>query len=199
MKPKIAVLASGEGTNFEAIAQAAHDGQLRADIVGLITNRGTAGALARAERLKIPSEVVSLKLFSTREAWDQAMVDQLKAWNAEWVVLAGFLALIGPKMLAGFPHRIVNSHPALLPKFGGTGMYGDNVHAAVLRAGERETGVTIHTIDAEYDRGKILAQERVKVLEGDTPATLSARVKAAEVALYPRVLNDLVTGQKTTS
>lgn len=199
MKAKIAVLASGEGTNFEAIALAARDGRLNAEVAGLITNRAKIGAVERATRLGVPAKILPPKNFASRETWDQAVVDQLRAWQVDWVVLAGFLALIGPKMLAAYPNRIVNSHPALLPKHGGAGMYGDNVHAAVLAAGDRESGITIHTIDAEYDRGQILAQERVKVLPGDTVASLSARVKALEVALYPRVLNDLVTGRLTIS
>ncbi|MGZ3721447.1 MAG: phosphoribosylglycinamide formyltransferase [Bdellovibrionales bacterium] len=199
MKAKIAVLASGEGTNFEAIAKAAQAGRLEADIVGLLTNREKIGAIGRANRLEIPTKIIAPKDFKSRELWDQAMVDQLEKWQADWVVLAGFLALIGPKMLERFPHRIINSHPALLPKYGGPGMYGDNVHSAVLAAGDKESGITIHTIDADYDRGKILAQERVNVVAGDTVDRLSDRVKAAEVALYPRVLNDLVTGRITTS
>lgn len=199
MSVKIAVLASGEGTNFESIVQASHEGKLKASVAGLIVNREGVGALGRAQRLGVPAKVLSLKKFPSREAWDRSLVSQLEIWNIDWVVLAGFLALIGPEMLKRFPQRIINSHPALLPKFGGAGMYGDRVHAEVLSKSETETGVTIHSIDAEYDRGKILAQERVKVLPGDSVATLSARVKAAEVALYPRVLNDLVTGRITIS
>lgn len=125
------------------------------------------------------------------------MAAQLRKWGGEWVVLAGYLALVGPKVLHGYPKRIVNSHPALLPKFGGEGMYGDRVHAAVLQAGERETGITVHLIDEVYDRGAILAQARVEVLADDTPSALAARVKACESAFYPKVLNDLVTGRIT--
>ena len=192
MKPKIAVCASGEGTNFEALVTASREGRLHADIVGLITNRSTAGVLERATRLKIPTRVLTPKGYADRAEWDRAMVAQLDRWQAEWVVLAGFLTLIGPQVLARFPGHIVNSHPALLPKFGGEGMYGDHVHTAVLNAGEAESGVTIHKIDAIYDQGAIVAQERVPVLPGDDLESLRERVKALEISMYPRVLNDLV-------
>jgi phosphoribosylglycinamide formyltransferase-1 len=195
MKAKIAVCASGEGTNFEAIVEASRQGALAADIVGLIANRAGIGAIRRAEKLGIPHRVISAKNFPSRGEWDEAVAAQLREWQADWVVLAGFLALIGPKTLKTFHRRIVNTHPALLPKFGGAGMYGDFVHAAVLKAKEKESGVTIHLIDEVYDRGRILAQERVKVEPSDTLESLSARVRALEISLYPRVLNDLVTGR----
>lgn len=194
---KIVVCASGEGSNFEAIVQASRMGGLRADVVGLIVNREGVGAVARASRLGVPSRVIRPKDYAARSEWNLAMVRQSQDWGADWIVLAGFLALVGPELLEAFPHRIVNSHPALLPKFGGEGMYGDRVHAAVLAAGEAETGITIHTIDGEYDRGVILAQARVPVEKSDTVDSLAERVKAREVAFYPSVLNDLVTGRIT--
>ena len=199
MTAKLAILASGEGTNFESIVRASREGRLEAEVVGLITNRGKIGALGRADRLYIPSKIIAPSHFNGRDPWDLALISQLEAWRADWVILAGFLALIGPPMLKRFPHRIVNSHPSLLPKHGGRGMYGDHVHEAVLKAGDLETGITIHTIDDLYDQGKILAQERVKVERGDSVTQLSDRVRALELALYPRVLNDLVTGRITTS
>src|SRR5262249_30079567 len=107
-------------------------------------------------------------------------------------------ALVGPQVLAGFPKRVINIHPSLLPNHGGAGMYGDRVHSAVLESGDSHSGVTIHVVDAVYDRGKVLAQEKVPVEPGDTLATLSARVRALELAMYPRILNDLVTGRITT-
>jgi phosphoribosylglycinamide formyltransferase-1 len=195
MSPKIVVCASGEGTNFEAIVRASREGGLKAEIAGLISNRKGIGALGRARLLSVPQKILSPRDYALRSDWDRDMVRQLESWKADWVVLAGFLALIGPQVLARFPGRIVNSHPALLPKFGGEGMYGDRVHEAVLKAGESETGITIHTIDGEYDRGMILAQDRVTVEKGDTAATLAEKVKAREVSFYPKVLNDLVTGR----
>lgn len=199
MNSKIVVCASGEGSNFEALVESAREGRLKAEIVGLIVSRSGVGALARAERLGVPTAVISPKAFAKASDWDQAMVHQIQAWSGEWIALAGFLCRVGPQMLATFPKRIVNSHPSLLPDFGGPGMYGDRVHAAVLAAGRKETGITIHVIDGEYDRGQIVAQTRVEVREGDTPALLATRVKSHEVRFYPKVLNDLVTGQTTGS
>lgn len=195
---RIVICASGEGTNFEAIVQASRSGALKAEVVGLIVSREKIGALGRAKLLDVPFKILNPRGYAARSEWDQAMVRQLRSWKADWVVLAGFLALVGPDVLSAFPGRIVNSHPALLPKFGGEGMYGDRVHAAVVASGELESGITVHTIDGEYDRGKILAQGKVKVLPGDTAVTLSDRVKAFEVSFYPKVLNDLVTGRITT-
>lgn len=198
MKVKVAVCASGEGSGFEAIVAASRDGRLQADVVGLIASRDGIGALARAKRLGVPCKVIAPKEFSGREEWDRAFHGQLKTWGAEWVVLAGFLSLIGPEVLKGYSQRIVNSHPALLPKYGGAGMYGDRVHTAVLAAKERETGVTVHLIDEVYDRGRILAQERLPIQAGETVASLAARSKALEHILVPKVLNDLLTGRLST-
>jgi phosphoribosylglycinamide formyltransferase-1 len=195
MNANLIVCASGEGTNFEAIVRASQDGHLAARVTGLVTNRPGIGALRRAHKLGIPFAVLNPKNFASRFDWDRAMVSQFQEWKADYVVLAGYLALIGPEVLKAFAQRVVNSHPALLPKFGGEGMYGDHVHAAVVKAGEKESGVTIHLIDEVFDRGKILAQERVVVLPNDTAETLSRRVKDLEVLLYPKVINDMVTGR----
>jgi phosphoribosylglycinamide formyltransferase-1 len=195
MTANLIVCASGEGTNFEAIVRASQEGKLAARVTGLVTNRPGIGALVRAQKLGIPSVVLNPKNFTSRSEWDHAMVSQFREWKADYVVLAGYLALIGPEVLKSFAQRVVNSHPALLPKFGGAGMYGDHVHAAVVKAGEKESGVTIHLIDEVFDRGKVLAQERVVVLPNDTAETLSRRVKDLEVLLYPKVINDMVTGR----
>jgi len=195
MTVNLVVCASGEGTNFEAIVRASQEGKLAARVTGLVTNRQGIGALERAQKLGIPSAVLNPKNFPSRSDWDRAMVAQLQEWKADYVILAGYLALIGPEVLRFFTQRVVNSHPALLPKFGGSGMYGDRVHEAVVRAGEKESGVTIHLIDEVFDRGKIIAQERVVVRPEDTPEDLSRRVKALEVLLYPKVINDMVTGR----
>lgn len=197
MRQRIVVCASGEGTNFESLVLASRNGELAADIVGLIVNRSDCGAIKRAEQMRIPTAILSLKSFPSRPQWDQAMATQLAAWKADWVVLAGYLALIGPQVLSAYPARIVNSHPALLPRHGGSGMYGLAVHRAVIAAGEKETGVTVHLIDEHFDQGRILKQERIPVLPGDSPESLEARVKAVEVRLYPKVLNDLVTFRLT--
>ncbi len=197
MTPKIVVCASGEGTNFEAIVMACRSKELKAEVAGLVASRKNIGAIGRARLLGIPHKILNPHDYAARSEWDQAMARQFEAWSADWIALAGFLALVGPEVLKRYPQRVVNSHPSLLPKFGGAGMYGDRVHAAVLRAGESETGITIHTIDGEYDRGKILAQAKILVQPGDTVDQLATRVKAHEVSFYPKVLNDLVTGRIT--
>lgn len=195
MTPNLVVCASGEGTNFEAIVHASREGKLAAHVAGLVVNRKGIGAIERAQKLGIPYTVLNPKNYPSRSDWDRAMVAQFKEWKADYVILAGYLALIGPEVLKNFAQRVVNSHPALLPKFGGAGMYGDRVHEAVVKAGEKESGVTIHLIDEVFDRGKIIAQERVVVHPEDTTETLSRRVKDLEVLLYPTVINDMVTGR----
>lgn len=197
MKPKIAVFASGDGSNFEALVRASRDGRLDAEIVGLVCSRPGIGALARAERLKVPAAVLNPKDFGNLATWDEQVLKTLQDWRAEWVALAGFLSLVGPKVLKGFQNRIVNIHPALLPKFGGPGMYGMRVHKAVIAAGERESGVTVHLVDAEYDRGRILAQVKIPLGGVVDPGQVAALVRALEHEHYPRVLNDLVWGRLT--
>lgn len=195
MNPKIVVCASGEGSLFEAIVRATRNGVLPAEVVGLIVNRKGIGALARAERLGVAASLISLRAFPSSEAWDEGMLNQLRVWKADWVALGGFLAKVGPSVLRAFPNRIINTHPGLLPEFGGQGMYGDYVHAAVLKSGLRETGITIHLVNEQYDSGKVIALERVPVLPDDSVSSLATRVKNREAQLYPRVLADLITGR----
>jgi len=195
--PKIAVFASGDGSNFEALVQASRNGILNAEICGLIAGRSGIGAVERAGRLKVPAAVLSPKDYTEPAQWDLAVLKTLQGWGAEWVALAGFLSLIGPKILAAFPNRIVNVHPALLPKFGGPGMYGHRVHKAVIAAGEKETGITVHLVDAEYDHGRVLKQVKMALAGIREPAVLAEAVKALEHEHYPRVLNDLVWGRLT--
>ena len=169
------------------------------EVVGLIANRSKAGVLERAARMAVPARVLAPRNFANAELWDRAFSATLKELGADWIVLAGFLARIGPIVLKEFPGRIVNSHPALLPKYGGAGMYGERIHAAVLAAGEKETGVTIHIVNQDYDSGRIVAQERLLIQPGETAAALSQRLKSLEHELYPRVLNDLIVGRLTAS
>jgi formyltetrahydrofolate-dependent phosphoribosylglycinamide formyltransferase len=196
---RVVVCASGEGTGFEAFVKAGQAGRMAGEVVGLIANRTKAGVLQRASRMEVPTQVLAPKDFANAELWDRAFLETLQNFGADWVVLAGFLARVGPITLNAFQNRIVNSHPALLPKYGGAGMYGERVHAAVLAAGEKESGVTIHMVNQDYDSGRILAQERLLIQPGETTATLSRRLKDLEHELYPRVLNDLIAGRLTAS
>jgi len=192
---KIAVLASGNGSNFEAIVLKSRSGDLSAEVVGLIVNREQCGAIIRAERLGVASTTIVRAQFSTIQEWNEAIKKQLIEWQASWVVLAGFTGLIGAAILNEFPNRVVNSHPSLLPKFGGQGMFGDNVHAAVVSAREVETGITVHLLNERFDEGPVVAQKKIPVMPNDTPSTLAERVKQVEKKFYPAVLQDLLTGR----
>ena len=128
-------------------------------------------------------------------ALDAATADALTNRGVQIVALAGYMKKLGPRTLARFRNRVVNVHPSLLPKYGGRGMYGERVHAAVLAARERETGVTVHIANGEYDEGAILAQESVPVMDGDTPSTLAARVLEREHVIYPETLRRIAMGE----
>jgi formyltetrahydrofolate-dependent phosphoribosylglycinamide formyltransferase len=179
---RVAVLASGGGTNLQALLDAFHDSPI-AQITHVISNRPTAGALERARRAGVPTTVL-------KDAADPAELHAALA-DAQLVVLAGYLKLIHPSLVARFRGRMINIHPALLPDFGGPGMYGHHVHQAVLASGARESGATVHFVEEEFDRGAIIGQERVPVMPGDTPESLAARVLEAEHRLLPRVVQEL--------
>ncbi len=179
---RVAVLVSGGGTNLQALLDTLHDSPI-ARIARVISSRPDAGALERARRAGVPTTVL-------RDAGDPAEV--LSALTgAQLVVLAGYLKLVHASVVARFRGRIINIHPALLPDFGGAGMYGRRVHEAVLASGAKESGATVHFVDEEFDRGAIIAQEKVPIEAGDTPDTLAARVLEAEHRLLPRVVLEL--------
>lgn len=181
---RVAVFASGGGTNFQALLDHAADPAVPWEVVGLITNRAAAGALTRAEAAGLPARVIPTR---DRPQADvaQEMLETLESWGAALICLAGYLRLVPAEVVARFRRRILNVHPALLPAFGGPGMYGIHVHRAVLEAGARISGPTVHLVDEVYDRGPILAQWPVPVRLGDTPESLAARVLEAEHRLYP--------------
>lgn len=191
-RPSIAFLASHNGTNMRAIVAACRDGRLRANAVALISNNGDSTAMAWAKENRIPAVHISAKTTGSEAAADAAIAATLAQYGADLVVMAGYMRKLGPETLGAFQRRILNVHPALLPKFGGQGMYGRHVHEAVLKAGEKETGATIHIVDDEYDHGPVVAQGRVPVEEGDTPDTLAARVQAEEQKLYPETLRRII-------
>ena len=179
---RVAVLVSGGGTNLQALLDTLHDSPI-ARIARVISSRPDAGALERARRAGVPTTVL-------RDAGDPAEVLSALA-GAQLVVLAGYLKLVHASVVARFRGRIINIHPALLPDFGGAGMYGRRVHEAVLASGAKESGATVHFVDEEFDRGAIIAQEKVRIEAGDTPDTLAARVLEAEHRLLPRVVLEL--------
>lgn len=190
---RLVILASGEGSNFAGITQACQDGRLPASVVALITDNAQAPAISKAQNLKVERvEVLSPLKFPRREDWDQSLAELLVSLKPDWILLAGFLKKIGPKVLSLFSGRTINIHPSLLPKHGGPGMYGDAIYKAVLESGDKETGITIHQIDHDYDRGQILEQIRIPVRSDDTVATLKSRVRAAEVDFYVSVLAQIL-------
>lgn len=195
MRSRIAVLASGGGTNLQAILDYFEAiGERRSgDVVLVASNRREAGALDRAG-----TRGIATALLPSASRPDAPPLDALlRDHGIDLIVLAGFLKLVPPDVIDGYRGRIVNVHPALLPAFGGAGMYGERVHRAVLDAGVRVTGVTAHFVDHEYDRGRIIAQWPVPVFAGDDVASLAARVLRVEHLLYPRVVDAVAGGRLT--
>jgi formyltetrahydrofolate-dependent phosphoribosylglycinamide formyltransferase len=189
---RVAVLASGGGTNLQAILDhfASLHGRAPGQVTLVVSDRKDAGALERARRAGIGA----VHLPANRSSELGAL---LREHQIGVVALAGYLRMIPPDVTRAFHGRIVNVHPALLPAFGGPGMYGRKVHEAVLAAGAKESGATVHFVDDQYDQGAIIAQAKVPVLAGDTPAALAARVLDQEHALYPRVVAALCAGTVT--
>ena len=192
---KIGVLASHEGTTLQAIIDACTAGALAATVVTVISNNRDAGALHRARAAGIGVHHLSSRTHSEAEALDAAICQALVEDEVDVVVLAGYMKKLGPQTLVRFRGRVLNTHPALLPKFGGTGMYGVRVHEAVLAAGEVKSGASVHLVDEDYDTGPVIAQAEVAVLEGDTPDRLGARVQERERALLVDVLARIADGR----
>ncbi len=195
MKIKLGFLASHRGTNMQCIIDACVDGRLDAVPVVVISNNGSSMALDRAERAGIPAYHLGSTNFPDEGVLDCAVRDTLLRHGVDLVVLAGYMKKIGSKTLKTFNGRIINVHPALLPRHGGKGMFGMNVHKKVLESGDTETGVTIHAVNHEYDTGPILAQRTVPVLEEDTPETLAARVLPVEHQLYVETIAKITRGE----
>jgi phosphoribosylglycinamide formyltransferase-1 len=189
---RIAVLASGGGSNLQAIVDHFDAlGERRGgSVVVVASDRSTAGALERAERRGIPTAVLS------QDARGPTSLDRVvDEHRVDLIALAGYVKMIPPHLVARFDGRMVNVHPALLPAFGGHGMYGNRVHHAVISSGARVSGVTVHFVDAQYDHGAIIAQWPVPVFESDDAGTLAARVLRVEHILYPRVLDGIAAGR----
>lgn len=193
----IAILASGEGTTLQAVLDACANGSLPARVVCIISNNPGSGALRRAREAGVEGLYLSSKTHSSAEELDRAIRDALVSRGVDLVFLAGYMKKLGPLTLQEFQGRILNTHPALLPKFGGQGMYGIHVHRAVIAAGEKTSGASIHLVDNEYDTGPVIAQTTVDVKPDDTPETLAARVQQNERALVVAVLTEIATGKRS--
>lgn len=187
--------ASHGGSNMQAVIDAVKTGELNAKPALLISNNRNSQATARAKLEKIPFQVFNSITHPEPDLLDLAILDELQKNDVELIILAGFLKKIGPRVIKKFDGRIINIHPALLPKFGGRGMFGQNVHRAVLDAKELVTGVSIHLVTSEYDQGRIIAQSEIPVLPGDNIESLAARVLAIEHRLLVKTLVDLTTGK----
>ena len=188
-------LASGGGTNMQAIIDACREGRLQAEPRVVISNNSDSGALTRARRAKIPAWHLSGASHRDPVGLDRAICTVLQRYGVDLVCLAGYMKRVGQSTLRAFRGRVLNIHPALLPKFGGKGFYGGAVHEAVLAAGESESGATVHLVDEEYDQGPVLAQRRVSVLADDTSETLAARVLEQEHLIYAETLQRIATGE----
>ncbi len=186
----IAIFASGSGSNAEAIARHFAD-HTEVQVSLILTNNPEAGVIQRARRLHIPMVVFDKKTFNE----SSRIVEILLNEHIDLVVLAGFMMLIPEKLVQAFPRRIVNIHPALLPKYGGKGMYGHFVHEAVVAAGEAVSGVTIHYVNEVYDEGEIIFQATCALSPTDTPDEVARKVQALEHEHYPRIVDQVVAGQ----
>jgi len=190
-KARLAVFVSGSGTNLQSIIDNCARGYIPGRVVLVISNRSDAYGLERARKAGIDTLVYKRKKFPDGETADRYLLDLLQKYDIDLIALAGYLKMVAPPIIQKYPGRIVNIHPALLPKYGGKGMYGERVHRAVIEAGDKESGASIHVVDEIYDHGKILAQEKVPVLPDDAPKDLAARVLKVEHNLYSRVLKGL--------
>jgi phosphoribosylglycinamide formyltransferase 1 len=179
-----AIFASGEGTNAENLFKYfANDPRIRIKVV--VTNRDNAGVIARAEKHRKNVQIISREAL---ENYTGQIIEFLKMENIDLIILAGFLLKIPMAFIQAFPRRIINIHPALLPKHGGRGMYGLNVHRSVINSGEKESGITIHYVDEEYDHGDIIIQEKCKVDADETPESLQMKVRELEFEHLPKAV-----------
>ncbi len=189
----LAILASHAGTTAQAVLDALRDGRIAGEAVLLICNNPDAEVLTRARAAGVPTRVLNARTHPDPHELDRAILAALRKAGATHLLLAGYMKKLGPRTIAAFAGRALNTHPALLPAFGGQGMYGDRVHAAVLEAGARRSGATVHLVSDDYDAGDILAQVEVPVLADDDVASLGERVRAAERELVVAVLARLAS------
>ena len=196
---KIAVMVSGGGTNLQAIIDNIKSGYLEGiEIVLVVASNKDAYALTRAADNNIPSCVISKKDYADNDSWDEAMLSNIRNSGAELVVLAGYLSLLGPKVVKEYSNRIINIHPALIPSFCGAGMYGIKPHRAVLARGVKVSGATVHYVNENYDEGPIILQKAVDVLPGDTPESLQKRImKECEQVILPKAIRLIADGKVT--
>jgi phosphoribosylglycinamide formyltransferase-1 len=188
--PRIAVFASGSGSNTQRIAEY-FAGKGLLEISAVYCNNPEAYVLERAKILDIPAVLFNRNGFYQ----STSMLDDLKSRKTDWIILAGFLWLIPDSILKAFPQRIINIHPALLPLYGGKGMYGMKVHESVIASGEKQSGITIHHVNELYDEGDIIFQATCQIQPGDTPEMLATKIHELEYEYFPVVIEKLITGK----
>lgn len=191
----IAVFASHGGSDLQAIIDGCKNHAINAKVVVVISNNSDSMALQRAVNENIPNYHLSSRQYDSEELLARRILQVLDKYSVDMIFLAGYMRMLHTSILEKYNNRVFNIHPALLPKYGGKGMYGINVHNAVIAAKERETGVTIHRVNAEYDSGEIVAQTIVSVNEDDTPETLAARVLEREHEFLVEVISDIAAGK----
>lgn len=191
---RICVFASGRGSNLQAIIDAIQLGKLNCKVVFVLSNNSNSGALEIARKNNIPAFHLSEKKFH-KNSFEESLMDLLNQYRPDLIVLAGYMKLVPVSIINKFRNRIINIHPALLPKFGGKGMYGMNVHQAVFNAGEKVSGVTVHLVNEKYDEGKILFQEKVDISDCNSPDEIARKVLEVEHRVYPEVIQKIIEGK----
>ena len=189
---KLAILVSGRGSNMSAIIDACEQDRISASVEIVLSNNADAKALSIAKEKRINTVYISSQTHTNPEQLDAVMRNTLLKHNIDLIILAGFMKKIGPKVLSEFEGKILNIHPSLLPKYGGKGFYGMNIHRAVVDAGDKESGATIHLVCGDYDDGKILAQETVTLNEEDTPESLAKKILKIEHGFYVKTIQEII-------
>ena len=192
IKKRIAVFASGRGSNFQVIIDKTKNGFIPATIDLCITNNPNAGAIKIAERYNIPHRIFIPKEFPDGKSFNDTILDELKKTKINFIVLAGYLKLIGEQIVKNFENKIINIHPALLPSFGGKGMYGHFVHEAVYKSGVKISGPTVHLVNNEYDAGPIVLQKAISISNVESPNEIASRVLKIEHKIFPEAIKLLV-------
>jgi phosphoribosylglycinamide formyltransferase-1 len=184
----LCVLASGSGSNLKAIIKAQKAGKISSKVVLVISNNSVSGAINIANEYQIPAVHLSQKLFKTQSEFDKKLLALLKKFKIDLIILAGYMKKISPALIKKFKNKILNIHPALLPLFGGKGMYGIFIHQAVLNSGAKLSGASVHIVDDKYDNGPIVLQKSIPVKDDDTPESLQKRILKLEHKLYPEAI-----------
>ena len=199
-KKNLAILVSGSGSNLQAIIDAIENGSLSdTEISVVISNKKNAYALERAKNAGIENIFINSKDFKSNVDYDMKLIEIIKKFNTDLIILAGYLKILSPEFVNAFKKKIINIHPALLPDFGGKGMYGEKVHEAVLKSGVKESGCTVHYVTNEVDKGQTILQTKVPVLPGDTVETLSKRVLSEEHKLLVQAIKKIFTNSRYCS